>query len=71
MTVHFPGYVAGDYELRKDELILTIRTTDGAKLTYQAAYDAARAMLEDCFETIEAPVPPVTEQEIAEDPSLN
>ena len=71
MTVYFPGYVVGDYHLTKDEIVLTIRTSDGKPLTYQAAYDASRAMLEDAFETIEAPVAPVTEEEIAEDPSLN
>ena len=71
MTVYFPGYVVGDYHLTKDEIVLTIRTSDGKPLTYQAAYDGARALLEEAFETIEAPTPPVTEEEIAEDPSLN
>lgn len=71
MTIHFSGYVAGDYHMTKDEIVLTIRTTDGAPLSYQAAYDCLRSMLEDAFETIEPPARKITEEDIAEDPSLN
>lgn len=71
MTAHYPGELAGDYSMSDGEIMITIRTTDGSPLTYQAAFDVARAVLEDAFETIEAPVAPITEEDIKNNPELN
>lgn len=71
MTIYFPGRIVADYHMTSDEIVITVRASADEPLTYQAAYDACLAILEDAFETVAPPVHPVTDEDIENDTGLN